>query len=299
MKDQAKIPLGVLGDIPLDKIHSSSWDFYFHKENMLSSKELDKLTETLKVNHLPEIFFGKNRFFMVNKQANFVYEFNPCQMIDLTSYEVRKDHFDRKKIYHFPADAKVQYHNTWKDLKLDRDDIQKVEPKEDWTYCSPYLGHFSTIPESPLKDIYPEIKDIKEFKVEETKNKLPVHKLGPDNPIIEYVEIPLYDDELNDNGHSETKFRFRVMKDSFFGLLRSYLRVDNVLVRNIDTRIYHEFGTKVVYRNHQVKEVTYEELIKKGFQINSGWSLSPNQSDLIGQHMGQPVFEISDHIILK
>ena len=108
----------------------------------------------------------------------------------------------------------------------------------------------------------------------------------------------IYEDELNDNGLSETKFRFRVMKDCFFGLLRSYLRVDNVLVRNIDTRIFHSFGDNYIFRNFQVRESTYEELSQRGFDIKSSWSINPNQSDILSQFMGEPIFNKSDEIIL-
>ena len=59
----------------------------------------------------------------------------------------------------------------------------------------------------------------------------------------------MVDDELNDNGLSMTNFRIRVMKDCMFGLLRSYLRVDNVIVRIIDTRIFHDFSSSEILRD--------------------------------------------------
>ncbi len=43
--------------------------------------------------------------------------------------------------------------------------------------------------------------------------------------------------------------RYRVMADCFFVLLRYYLRVDEVLVRIFDTRIFHSFDT-----NHLLRE---------------------------------------------
>jgi len=45
-----------------------------------------------------------------------------------------------------------------------------------------------------------------------------------------------------------SEFRFRVMNDCFFGLLRHYLRVDEVLIRVYDTRIYHEFDKNYILR---------------------------------------------------
>ncbi len=42
------------------------------------------------------------------------------------------------------------------------------------------------------------------------------------------------------------------MADCFFGLLRNYIRVDDVIVRIYDTRIYHEFKDNFMIREFQV-----------------------------------------------
>ena len=41
------------------------------------------------------------------------------------------------------------------------------------------------------------------------------------------------------------------MPERFFILLQLFLRVDDVLVRAIETRIYHEFGSAEVLRDVQ------------------------------------------------
>lgn len=80
------------------------------------------------------------------------------------------------------------------------------------------------------------------------------------DPILFYAEIPLFEDELHDNGSSSLLVRIvsnfdwlyhivchtdpyaqRVMPTCFFILSRFTLRVDNVLFRTHDTRIYHSF----------------------------------------------------------
>jgi type 2A phosphatase activator TIP41 len=50
------------------------------------------------------------------------------------------------------------------------------------------------------------------------------------------------------------------MANTFLILLRFFLRVDHVLVRIIDTRIYHEFGQHVIVREFKVKEIPMEKL---------------------------------------
>lgn len=88
------------------------------------------------------------------------------------------------------------------------------------------------------------------------------------------------------------------MNNCFFGLLRSYLRVDNVIVRILDTRIFHVFGKNYIFREFQVKENTYEELKSKGFKFTSDWSLAHNQSDTVSQMM-DVVFTAKDEIIFE
>jgi len=50
------------------------------------------------------------------------------------------------------------------------------------------------------------------------------------------------------------------MPTVFFGLQRFFLRVDDVMFRAIDVRIYHEFGTNFIIRNFQDRSATFEEL---------------------------------------
>jgi type 2A phosphatase activator TIP41 len=87
------------------------------------------------------------------------------------------------------------------------------------------------------------------------------------------------------------------MKDCFFGLLRCYLRVDNVMVRIMDTRIFHSFGDNYIFREFNVKEDTYESLQSKGFKFTSEWSLSHSQSDLINRYLSC-IFTAKDIIVL-
>ena len=106
--------------------------------------------------------------------------------------------------------------------------------------------------------------------------------LGPDNPIVNYGEIILFEDELSDRGCSKSYARYRVMNDCWFVLLRYYLRLDKVAVRILDTRVFHKFGTKEIIRDFMFKESTWESLRdEKGFEFGSEWLLSPSQSDQI------------------
>ena len=78
--------------------------------------------------------------------------------------------------------------------------------------------------------------------------------LSPENPVLHYEEVLLYEDELSDRGSAKSHVRFRVMKDCWFVLLRSYIRLDKVAVRILDTRVFHKFGTNHIVRDFMQKE---------------------------------------------
>ena len=276
-------------EIILSKFNHKGWDFYSHSENMMNSKDLDILIKNkdenkLHINHLPEIFYGFNRLFLINKTKNFCYEFNPLQMLSLANYTQRKKLLKEKEIYYIPNQAKSQYSKT--------DDTKN---EEDWSFSSPYMGHITSINISPMSKYYPEIKETKVFKKEKTNLKYPETKV---ENVLNYNQIHFFEDELGDIGFSEGKIGFGVMNECFLGLMRCYLRVDNMVVRNIDTKIYHKFGDNYIIRNFLVKEKTYDELTNNGFNFTNQWNLSPNQSDMVAPYLGEPIFEITDLVYL-
>ena len=276
-------------EILLTKFNYKDWDFFYHTENMMNSKDLDLLIKNkeenkLYINHLPEIFYGRNRLFLINKSKNFCYEFNPIQMLSLTNESIRKKLLKEKEIYYIPSKAKSQYSKK-----------EETKSEEDWSFSSPYMGHISSIKDNIIFKYYPEIKETKKFKIEKSNIKFPETKI---ENVLNYNQIHFFEDELGDIGFSEGKIGFGVMNECFLGLMRCYLRVDNMIVRNIDTKIYHKFGDKYIIRNFLVKEKTYDELTNNKFHFSNQWNLSPNQSDIVAPFLGEPIFEITDLIYL-
>ena len=110
--------------------------------------------------------------------------------------------------------------------------------------------------------------------------EIPLEMLTPSNPVLHYGEVILYEDELSDRGSSKSYVRYRIMNDCWFVLLRSYIRLDKVALRILDTRYFHKFGSKEIIRDFIVKDETWDRLRDvKGFGYGSEWLLSPNQSD--------------------
>ncbi|KAJ3343237.1 hypothetical protein HDU93_009221 [Gonapodya sp. JEL0774] len=93
------------------------------------------------------------------------------------------------------------------------------------------------------------------------------------DPILFFDEVPLYEDELADNGSTALLVKVRVMPHSFLLLLRHVLRIDHVLVRISDTRIFttfappsssnsHSYSTLappgMIVREHRVSQAPYD-----------------------------------------
>ena len=161
-------------------------------------------------------------------------------------------------------------------------DFQKIEVTDDWTYTSPYKGSMYYLSKYPVKNFAITISPVKsQIITQPTNDQIPLHKLGQENPILNFDEIHLFEDDLDDLGFAQSFVRFRIMADSFYMLLRNYIRVDGMIIRINDTRLYHALGTNELLREFQYKEATYEILEKEGFTFNSEWILNPNQSDII------------------
>ena len=75
----------------------------------------------------------------------------------------------------------------------------------------------------------------------------------------------MHEADLEDCGYTMGQVRFRSMDDSFFILVRNYVRVDGVRVRVLDTRLYHNFQSNYILRQFTHKEADFAMLRKAGF----------------------------------
>ena len=301
------------------------WEFYISKLPMFNTKELDQISDVIPTQTLPDILFGYNRMYFVNKKRNFLYEFSPIDSLSLSAFALQQTrlHPDERKesteenkeidqkeeskeekiaiwedsdftklnyIDLRPERVEVRQAEKWKDRDVSKiDDYKEIEIISDWTYSTPYKGtiHYLDKNLERIKNEFGlEIKpndelDNNNIVVERTEDEIPVDRLTPTNKIIHYFEIELFEDELDDCGQTSSKVRFRIMKDWFYALVRYYLRVDGVIVRILDTRIFHDFSTNCIIREFWYKEASYAELKAKHFDLSSEWALDINQADRI------------------
>ena len=296
-------------EVVIEKYQQNDWEFTFEKSRISSSNELDQMVDALKLQGVPDIVYGKNTFKLTYNPNKFIFRINVRDSLSYCNFEKLNNTYminydkDNKRnplesINVLPAEIKVKHAEFWKNKKIDNNtEIKILEKISDWTYSSPYKG--TVVIQQEKKDINEDISinfdniGIGKGKdtgprvpfVEVTSEDIPVHNLGPNNEIKFYQELMLFEDELEDCGVSQSSVRFRVMGDCFFGLLRSYLRVDDVLIRVYDTRFYHEFGKNYILREFCWKESTYEELKKIGFKFNTEFNMNPKQSDIVNKDL--------------
>ncbi|KAK0748576.1 TIP41-like protein [Apiosordaria backusii] len=95
------------------------------------------------------------------------------------------------------------------------------------------------------------------------KGRIPIELLQRRDPILFADEVVLYESELDDNGISILSVKVRVMEQRMLVLCRFFLRLDNVLVRIRDTRVYVDFGEEKVVREYTSREGEFGEVKKK------------------------------------
>ena len=310
----SSFPIAPKQSVEFQKTEFEGWEFYISNKPMFNTKELDQIADVIPTQALPDIVFGYNRLFMVNRKRNFLYEFSPIEALKFSAFSVQDKHLhpaereeskdmeeskdpesdsEDVKLNYIdlkPARVEVSMASKWKDRDTSQiEDFKELEVISDWTYSTPYKGTIQYLDKNTerikndldLDLTGEESAENSEIKIERTEDEIPVHRLTPENPIVHYMEIEMFEDELEDCGHTMSKVRFRIMKDCFYALVRYYVRVDGVIVRILDTRIFHDFSTNEILREFWYKEATYQELRDKHFDLSSEWGLDPNQADRV------------------
>ena len=120
--------------------------------------------------------------------------------------------------------------------------ISRVVKPFDWSYTTDYKGTVEP--------------DGQEFDASESP--IPLELLKRPDPILFFDELVLYEDEMADNGITMLSCKIRVMPARLLLLMRFFMRLDNVLFRIRDTRVFVEFGTGEVIREYTAREDEYE-----------------------------------------
>jgi serine/threonine-protein phosphatase 2A activator len=96
------------------------------------------------------------------------------------------------------------------------------------------------------------------------------------DPILWSDEVCLFESELDDNGVASLTARVRVMEGAWFVLMRYWLRLDGVLVRAHETRLFHRFGEPLVLVEYTAREDTFAALAARGLPTEPRAYFDPN-----------------------
>ncbi|CAO3574437.1 unnamed protein product [Mortierella alpina] len=211
------------------------WTILSHKTSILNSQEIDAASADLGI-PIPEMIFGNN-FLSIEHKSGFKLEFKALPALAMVDQSSKSSDL-----------IKVSYAREWFDKRsmVNQEHITDVVKPYDWTYSTKYSGTNASV------------NDNMQFEVT-TEEAIDIEQLKRPDPILFYDENILFEDELADNGTAVLTTKVRVMPSCFFILLRFFLRVDDVLFRIYDTRVYHQFGTNTVLRECSSRENSYRD----------------------------------------
>lgn len=224
------------------------WKITTTKGAILKAEDVDRISAELELPSLPEMVFGDNNL-QIDHAAGFGIQFNAIDALKLV---------DNKHDL-----MKVAVAEEWQSKRQDSEYIKEVIKPFDWTFTTDYRGTLTAKNEIIMK-------------VESTKERIDMEQLKVKEKIFFYEDVILFEDELADNGTAKLNVKMRVMQSGFFLLLRFFLRVDGVLVRINDTRIYHKAGSSYMLREYSSKERKIEEILKLKLPITDPAQLAEN-----------------------
>ncbi|XP_003705401.1 TIP41-like protein isoform X2 [Megachile rotundata] len=185
-------------------------------------------SRTLELPHMPDMVFPNNVLTLKHKDGATL-EFNALDAL--------------KTVSNGKINVQLACAEAWKESRAESSEYleEKIKPF-DWTFTTTYSGTISS------------------FEIQETSERIDMDKLRRRDKILFYHDLTLFEDELHDNGIAVCSVKIRVMPTSFFILLRYFLRIDGVMLRINDTRIYHEFGHNYLLREYTTREAKVEDI---------------------------------------
>ncbi|KAK9652845.1 Tap42 interacting protein [Aspergillus fumigatus] len=198
---------------------------------ILKAEPIEEMTKRLGIAP-PEMIFGDNHVTIESENKDWGITFNAFDALD------RVDKTGTSML-------RVAHSKEWqKSREKAHEGIKDVVKPFDWSYTTDYTG-----------TVHPNSRPF-----ETTTKPIPIELLKRPDPILFFDEVILYEDELADNGIAMLSCKIRVMPDRLLLLSRFFMRLDNVLFRLRDTRLYVDFESKEVIREYQSKECDYERV---------------------------------------
>ena len=198
---------------------------------------------------VPEMIFGNNSVLIQHPATGWSLDFNTFDALD----RVDKTGENMLQVAHSKEWQSTRYDISPNDIWLPRglignprqnqhENIKRVIKPFDWSYSTDYKGTLSDAG----------------FEMKSSDKSIPLELLKRPDPILFFDDVVLYEDEMADNGITTFSCKIRVMPERLLLLARFFMRLDGVLFRLRDTRVYVEFASGEVIRENVTKEEQYE-----------------------------------------
>lgn len=232
-------------------VNVEGWHVGWSKSGILGSERLGEWSKELGFKSMPEMVFENNLTFS-HTASGVAIMFDTKEALKQV---LRNDESDQK--------VKVEAAVAWKDKHTQYGSgISTMHYGYDWTFSTDYTGTILKDGEDIRLSHLGQPKGSAALPISHAKHHIDVSKLMARDPITHYDELILFEDELHDHGLSVLSAKFRIMPRFFFALVRFFLRVDGVLIRIFDTRLYHEFGSDWIIREIKHREDSIEHIIR-------------------------------------
>ena len=218
------------GTTPPRSITQKGFKITTQKLPILKAEPIEQMTSALGIAP-PEMIFGDNFIAVEHPASGWGISFNAFDALD------KVDKTGEKRL-------KVAYSKEWQQSREETHDIKEVVKPFDWSYTTDFKGMLSPTSSS----------------FHDSSTPIPVDLLKRPDPILFFDDLVLYEDELADNGIAMLSCKVRVMPARMLLLCRYFMRLDSVMLRLRDTRIYVDFETGEVIREYIAREEDYEKV---------------------------------------
>jgi len=231
-------------------INIGDWRVTTRKDRIYNSEEIDRISDETKLPQIPEMYFGFNHITIENTKTNVKWSFN-------TNDALRKVQINLKENENWVRVAVADKWNASRNSK-EEEEKKKIHRPYDWTFSTDFRGK------------------IENTTAEVTKERIDITKLMRREPILFFDQVILYEDELGDNGIATLDAKVRVMPTGIFILGRFFLRIEDVLCRSNETRVYLEFDKGYILSEYFSRELPIED-VKKALPAPKPWEPEERQ----------------------
>lgn len=211
------------------------WKVTTRKAPILKAEPIEELHSKIGI-PIPEMIFGDNMVSVTHIKSDWTLEFNANDALDRVSKTEE-------------GMLQVAVAEEWKKERSHQEEVKQVVKPFDWSYSTDYKG--TTHGEGEWKES------------DQDRHPVRTDLLSRPDPILFFDAVDLYEDELADNGIALLNIKVRVMPERLLLLSRFFLRLDGVIIRIRDTRVYIEHASNTVIRHYTAKEEKYEVVQEK------------------------------------